>query len=300
MLTLTQNARETYSSDLPQTTLKPARLGSSTVPTRLDLIHPQSTTVLNRGPVEVPVKGVAGNVTVKFASERQEWEEAFKIVATAYKSRGYEVASSKLLRFTPFHALPDTHTLVAKRDGHVVATLGIVLDNQMLGLPMESIYNEEIANLRQEGRRIVETTCLADTGLGIREFMTIFVALIRLHFQYHTSQGGDTFAITVNPRHKSFYQKILGFVPLGPLRSYGCVQDAPAEALWLDNAGLKLRAPRMYEEIYGEDLPSQALVPTRLPRELIRTFDGLSTTNNPETIESVFSFVDHYGSPRRW
>jgi hypothetical protein len=300
MLTLTQNARDTYSSDLPQTILKTPSLDSSSRCTSLELGHSKRATTVDLRPIELPVKGVARDIVVKFASERQEWEEAFKIVAANYRARGYEVASTKPLRFTPYHALPDTITLVAKHAGHVLATFSIVLDNTMLGLPMESIYGEEITRLRGEGRRLLETTSLADAGLSIREFMQVFVTLIRLGMQYHTSQGGDTFAITVNPRHKSFYEKILGFQPMGERRSYATVQDAPAEALWLDRKLLKERAPRMYDEIFGEPIPAAALVPHRLSRDLIRQFDRQSSPGNPEKIESVFNFVDHFGSPRRW
>jgi hypothetical protein len=300
MQTLIKNAREKHSSDQPQTLLKTTSPGSSTRDTALLLDDRKGVTKFDWDPVKLQVKGVQRDIVVKFASERQEWEEAFKLVAANYRARGYEVASNKPLRFTPYHALPDTVTLVAKHAGHVVATFSIVLDNTMLGLPMESIYPEEIAQLRGEGRRLLETTSLADAGLSIREFMQVFVTLIRLGMQYHTSQGGDTFAITVNPRHKSFYEKILGFQPMGERRSYASVQDAPAEALWLDRRLLRERAPRMYEEIFGDPIPTAALVPPRLSRDLIRQFDRQSSPGNGEKIESVFSFVDHFGSPRRW
>src|SRR6266851_6392264 len=83
------------------------------------------------------VPGIARNVEVKIASERNEWEQAFALLAETYKARGYEAADSNALRFTPFHALPDTVTFVAKYQGNVIATLSLVLDNNLLGLPME-------------------------------------------------------------------------------------------------------------------------------------------------------------------
>ena len=210
------------------------------------------------------------------------------------------VGLGQALRFTPYHALPDTQTLVAKHAGHVVATFSIVLDNTLLGLPMESIYGDEIAALRNNGHRLLETTSLADTGLSVREFMQVFVALIRLGMQYHTANGGDTYVITVNPRHKSFYSKVLGFLPLGPCRSYACVQDAPAEAFWVSNTLLQERRPRMNREIFGEPLPKEALVAPKVPRDLIRYFDQQSSLGDPKTLEQVLTYTDHYGSARRW
>jgi hypothetical protein len=64
------------------------------------------------------------------------------------------------------------------------------MDNRLLDLPMEGVYPEEIASLRREGRRIGETTTLADAGLGVREFIQVFVTLIKLAMQYHRNQGG--------------------------------------------------------------------------------------------------------------
>ena len=41
----------------------------------------------------------------------------------------------------------------------------------------------------------------------------MFNALIRLMKQHHVRHGGDTWVITVNPKHRNFYTKVLGFVP---------------------------------------------------------------------------------------
>jgi hypothetical protein len=234
------------------------------------------------------------------ASDRQEWEDACRLVASNYRARGYETPSAKRLRFTPYHALPDTRILVAKHAGRVVATFSIVPDNTLLGLPMECIYGQEIAELRRQGRRLLETTSLADDGLSVREFIQVFVALIKLGMQYHVAQGGDTWVITVNPRHRNFYTKVLGFRPLGPCRTYSAVQDAPAEAYWLDNALLAQNAPRMYQEVFGDDLPAAALQGPTMPRDLVLDFDGQSSLGDRRKAQDVLEYVDHYGSPRRW
>ena len=260
----------------------------------------QRTTTLDLAPAAVPVPGIGRDIEVKFASGRDELEEAFQLVAANYRARGYEAASTKPLRFTPYHALPDTRTLVAKHAGHVVATLSAVPDNTLLGLPMESLYGAEIAALRDKGYRMAETTSLADTGLSLREFLQVFVALIRLGMQYHTAQGGDAYVITVNPRHASFYSKVLGFLPLGPCRAYACVQDAPAEAFWVSNDLLKERAPRMYGEIFGQPLPEQALQTVRMPRDLVRYFARQSNLGDSTTAEAVLDYHEQYGSARRW
>jgi hypothetical protein len=251
-------------------------------------------------PAAVTVPGIGRDIQVKIASERAEWEEAYRLVAQSYRSRGYELATAKGLRFTPFHALPDTTTFVAKHDGHVVATLSLVLDNTLLGLPMECIYGPEIHDLRLQGRRIGEATSLADGGLSLREFFQVFVTIIKLTMQYHVEQGGDTWVITVNPRHRAFYTKVLGFVPLGPCRSYACVQDAPAEAYYLDLDLMRANAPKMYDTMFGESLPPAVLAAPRMDVNLVRQFGSNSTQASSRQVEAILDYVAQYGSLRRW
>src|SRR5579864_7543332 len=208
---------------------------------------------------EISVPDVPRETKVKIANEPKEWEEAFCLVAASYRARGYEHSSSKNLRFTPYHALPGSVTFVAKQQEKVIATLSLIPDNTLLGLPLESLYGSEIDGLRAAGRRIVEVTSLADQGLGLREFTPIFIALMRLMSQHGIRENADTWVITINPRHRLFYTKVMGFVSLGPQRLYPSVQNHPAEAYMLDVPLLKTNAPQMYEKLFGEQLPDDAL-----------------------------------------
>jgi hypothetical protein len=250
-------------------------------------------------PDPVRVAGVSREIVVKIASEPEEWEQAFQLVAANYQERGYE-AAHKLYRFTPYHTLPDTTVFVAKCEGRVVATFTLVADNTLLGLPMEAIYGEEIAELRRQGRKMAEVTSLAAAELGQREFLQVFMALIRLMKQFHVSRGGDTWVITVNPRHRNFYSKVLGYRPLGPCKAYAAVGDAPAEAYVLDRDTMRADAPRAYEQIFGEWLPSAALNGVPVSRPFIRYFWGESNPAGAARLENVLSYVTNYGSPRAW
>ena len=48
--------------------------------------------------------------------------------------------------------------------------------------------------------------------------------MIKLMMQYHVSHGGDTWVITVNPRHRDFYTRAMGYTALGPPRRYAAVE----------------------------------------------------------------------------
>jgi hypothetical protein len=251
-------------------------------------------------PVGVRVPRVAKEVEVKIAANRAEWKAAFQLVASNYRARGYEAPSAKRYRFTSHHALAETTTFVAMHQGQVVTTFSLVPDNTLLGLPMESIYGQEIQEGRQRGRRMGEVTSLADSGLGVREFLQVFTSIIKLMFQYHVGHGGDTWVITVNPRHRSFYTKVLGFEPLGPCRAYASVQDAPAEAYLLDRDIMRANAPKMHEEIFGDPLPAAALAGPPVPADLARLFGEDSTQTDLAQVQAVLDYQGHYGSPRRW
>jgi hypothetical protein len=249
-------------------------------------------------PQAVRVPGVRREIVAKIASEPEEWEQAFQLVAANYQERGYE-ATNKPYRFTPYHTLPDTTVFVAKHGGRVVATFTLVADNTLLGLPMELIYGDEVAGLRREGRCLAEVTSLACTDLRPREFLQVFTTLIKVLQQYHVRRGGDTWVIAVNPRHRTFYCKTLGFRPLGPCKAYATVGDAPAEAYVLDRDLMRANAPRAYEHVFGEWLPPRVLTGVSLPRPLIRYFWSQANPREGGRLDDLLRSVADR-SPRAW
>lgn len=254
-----------------------------------------------RAPIcrSVPVPGVARPIEVKFASNRLEWEEAFQLVADQYQARGYESAGVDC-RFTSYHVLPDTVVLVAKSRGRIVATMSLVADNTLLGLPMEGLYKAEMQELRRQGRHLVETGSLADRDLSPREFHQVFLTLMQLGWQYVVGQGADTTVIAINPRHSAFYTRLHGFLPLGPRRAYDRVQGHPAEAFYLDSGLMAARVPEIHSRIFARPLPATALVAPRMPHHLIYYFAAHSSQTRLATVEQILWNVDQGGSPRRW
>jgi hypothetical protein len=251
-------------------------------------------------PASIHVAGIARPIRVKFASRQEEFEQAFRLLTANYQARGYDTSSPERFRFTPYHVLPDTTTVVALDGDQVVATLSLVPDTRLLGLPMEGIYGEEIERLRGEGRRLAEWTSLAGQDLSTREFIPVFTAMIRLTIQHHLRNGGDAWVMTVNPRHSNYYRRVLGFVPLGPRRTYPAVQGHPAEAFLLDVPGMAAKAPATHRAMLGEPLPEAILTaPRRSPKHSLY-FGQRSTQAGRRTIRDILHFVEGFGSPPRW
>jgi hypothetical protein len=175
-----------------------------------------------------------------------------------------------------------------------------VADNTLLGLPLESLYGAEIADLRRRGHRMGEVTSLAFADLAQREFLQVFIAMIRLLQQYHVTRGGDSWILAVNPRHKNFYCKVLGTEQFGGLKSYAAVSDAPAEAFLLDQSLMRKNAPRGHEQIFGEWLPAEAFHPAPLPRAYVRYFAAESSQTDEARVNDILDSVAAFGSPRAW
>jgi hypothetical protein len=247
------------------------------------------------------VPGITRDIEVKLANTVPEWEAAFRLVRENYLDSGYDNPSQKLFRFTPYHALPDTTVFVAKCDGQVVATFTLVPDARPLGLPLESLYQEEVDTLRQEKRRIAEVTSLAVDDLTQREFVQVFTTMIRMIIQYHLFHGGDTWVITVNPRHRAFYCKTIGFVSLGPCRSYEAVKGHPAEAYWTDLNLIRTRAPKMFEAAFAESFAPEMLAAARMPVDLVRRLAAHTSSQfNVLDVEQILSYVERNRNPRCW
>jgi hypothetical protein len=234
------------------------------------------------------------------ASDPPEWESAFRLVASNYQAAGYEPPGSKPLRFTPYHVLPETVTFVAKHCDQVVMTLSLVTDNTLLGLPMESVYPEEIAGLRYGGLHLAEVISFAAADLRLREFNQVFWALIRLMKQYHVRQGGTGWVITVNPRHRQFYTKNLGYIPIGACRPYSRVQGAPAEAFLVDVNLMRSNAPGAYHSLFDQDLPPASLQTPGMPPSLARRFAAQSSQTDSDFADALLQKIARTGSSRRW
>jgi hypothetical protein len=165
---------------------------------------------------------------------------------------------------------------------------------------MDELYATELRTLRHAGRRLSEVGCLADRDLSPREFLVVFDALIRLAWQHHVANGGDTGVITCNPRHRAYYVKVLGFQPLGERRAYAAVKNHPAEAFVLEVTRLREHSPAVHEKIFSQRLPLPALMPQRMPAPLARYFATHSSRTDIRLVENVLDEVEAYGSPRRW
>ncbi|MBL8415864.1 MAG: hypothetical protein JNM42_15630 [Propionivibrio sp.] len=155
------------------------------------------------------------------------------LVRRMYSGCGYSTES-------PTHRLDDPNrvTLVAWHADDVVATLTLGRDSTD-GLLADALYARELNSLRRPNRIVCEVTRLAvNPDFSHRDLLTnLFQAALQYGKDIFT--GSDA-VIEVNPRHASYYQRMLGFQKIGNLRQCQRV-DAPAVLLHQELDGIAIQ-----------------------------------------------------------
>lgn len=206
-------------------------------------------------------------ITIKIASTRAEREGAFRLVYQRYLGAGLCPPNPHEMRVTPYHLLPTTTVFVAIYKGEVIFTMSLIGDGPK-GVPMESIFPDEIGNLRARGVRFGEVSCLADRRKEMSRFLPLFVRVSRMVLQFARREG-MWLSMAVHPKHGRFYERLFGFERIGGERLYGSVMNKPAVAYALDPAGFDAERRRQY---FGEVIPDDDLRPQPLSGEDLAHF----------------------------
>jgi len=203
-----------------------------------------------------------GRVAVRPAASRDELQRAFHLVYGSYFQRGYIAADPSEVRLSLFNAFPSTVTFVSLLDGDLIATVTLVPDTPV-GLPMDDIYHEEVQALRQQGRHLAEVTMLADRRRRLRRSLPMLLQMMKSIFDYATLVlKADDLCITINPRHETYYERLLLFEPLGGMKTYPSVRNNPALAKRLDLNTARSRCegiPDLIEHFFTNRTPRDRL-----------------------------------------
>ncbi|WP_459892172.1 N-acyl amino acid synthase FeeM domain-containing protein [Desulfothermus okinawensis] len=167
--------------------------------------------------------------SIKFAETKDELEQAFALVYQVYSEKKYITDPKEhKLYFSIYSLLPETVHIIAKRYLTVISTLTEIFDTEDFGLPMDVIYKDELDELREKNRNVVELSALATP----REYRwkNIFLYQVQVMYWYSLYKGVDDICIAVNPRHVRYYMNLFPFEKLGEEKMYPRV-NAPAIGL---------------------------------------------------------------------
>lgn len=162
-----------------------------------------------------------GAFKIRLAQSRPLGADAGTLVERGYTRRGYRTSG-------PTAGDPNLYTFVAYDEGKISGTVSIRIDSER-GLAADTLYREEIDDLRKSGCKICEFTKLA---LDIKVVSKpVLAGLFHTAYLFAARLRDCSFAvIEVNPRHVAFYRHALRFEPIGPERMNTRV-DAPAMLL---------------------------------------------------------------------
>jgi hypothetical protein len=161
---------------------------------------------------------------IRLADTETGRNSASMLIDKMYSWRGY--AGSHQLQENP-----NRITLTASDRDLVVGTVTLGFDSPV-GMLADEIFKDEIDFHRNKGRKVCELTKLA-FDKNIRSKL-VLASLFHIAFIYgrRIHRCTDVF-IEVNPRHRVFYERMLGFKRQGELKINPRV-NAPAYLLWLD------------------------------------------------------------------
>ena len=160
---------------------------------------------------------------IRLANSEGRRESADLLIKKMYAWRGYDTSGI-------FNDTPNRITLMADFKGRIIGTLTLGFDSST-GLLVDQLYKDEIDRLRQAQCFVCEFTKLAVDQDS--HSTRVLAALFHLAFIYaHKIHGATDLVIEVNPRHAVFYNRMLGFTPLGEERLCPRV-NAPAILLRL-------------------------------------------------------------------
>lgn len=209
------------------------------------------------------------HLSLRIADRPELRHAALDLVLEHYKRCGYVAPDATYTHVHRFATVPGSTTFVICDDENAVLATATVVPDGPWGLPMDSIYREELNALREEGRVLCEGIGFASRVLESKATLKHILTLTRAVMWYSFRVGRTDLVVAVNPRHVGFYARLLPFQIIGPERQYQTVRGAPAVPLRLDLLALpdeRERRRHVYSRYLGQlDLKNIVTTSTYVP-----------------------------------
>jgi hypothetical protein len=166
---------------------------------------------------------------IQLANTETERSDASSLIHRMYASRGYTVKN-------PLQNNPHRVTITISEDELVIGTITLGIDSSV-GILADEVFKDEVDAYRARGRKVCELTKLAfDPSTRSKVALASLFHIIFVYLR-RVLECTDIF-IEVNPRHRRFYERMLGFKKLGPKKINPRV-NAPAYLLCAETDDIK-------------------------------------------------------------
>ncbi len=146
--------------------------------------------------------------------------DCWRVTYAAYLRQGLIEPNPFGLHTTPEALAANVAFALGRKNGTVVTTATAMIDGPA-GLPLDSVFPDELDTLRREHRRLMEIGLMASV-LPIQPFGTLRLAA---HFGLH--RDCTDFLCGMHPRRAKLYRRLFGMSPLGSVRMYPLATEQP-------------------------------------------------------------------------
>ena len=149
-------------------------------------------------------------ITIKLAEKHEELDAAFKLVYEAYLHEGLIQEDNTQRRYSLFHLLPSTNTVVAIKEGEVIGTFSLILEEEEGILPLDKDFDTR--SYKKHGRRIGEVIGLAIKPNFRGGKSGLLFMLMKYLYQFSIDYlKVDIIQIATAPSRKLLYEDVLMF-----------------------------------------------------------------------------------------
>ena len=161
---------------------------------------------------------------IRLADTDEGRNSASMLINKMYSWRGYTGSHD-------LHESPNRITLTASDKNAAIGTITLSIDSP-IGILADEVFKEQVDMRRNLGGKVCELIKLAfDPNIRSKLVMASLFHVAYIYGRY-IHKCTDVF-IEVNPRHRRFYETMLGFKRLGE-RKINPRVNAPAFLLWVD------------------------------------------------------------------
>jgi len=169
------------------------------------------------------VKSSVCDLHIKIAQSEEDIQNAYNMVYTAYKKKGYIKCSLQEFIKMKFRGYDSTTIFMGFKDDKLLMTVSSYADGEP-GLPADELFHGEIQSLRNRGRRLVEVGALTSIGYDKRTCAQFNMDIVK----YLKKIGFDDIISLIHPKHVKIYGLLLNLHALSETKPYNAVNGSPA------------------------------------------------------------------------